>query len=81
MVLGHPSKKSQNLRKIFTTIFVFVGHFFFHIDVFKLQEAFSRHGIRVFLRMDLEVCLDISYFTDFRQTRAAKKIPKTSFVN
>jgi hypothetical protein len=34
-------------------IFEFVGQFFFQNDVFKLQEDFSEHGIRVFLENDL----------------------------
>jgi hypothetical protein len=43
---GHPSKKSQ-------AIFEFTGQFFFDIDVFKLQENFSEHAIRVFLENGL----------------------------
>jgi hypothetical protein len=46
-------------------------------DVFKLQEDFSEHGIRVFLENGLGSFQKISYFIDFRQTGGAKKIPKT----
>jgi hypothetical protein len=54
MVLGHQSKKSQNhenpfARIIFMTIFVFFCQFFFHNNVFKLQQVVSEHEIRVFL--------------------------------
>jgi hypothetical protein len=48
MVLGHTSKKSQNYGNS-QIIFQFVGQFFFHNDVFKLQKDFSELGIRVFL--------------------------------
>jgi hypothetical protein len=54
------------------TIFELIGQFYFQNDVFKLQEVFSELEIRT----DLEVS-EISYFTDLRQTRGAKKIPKT----
>jgi hypothetical protein len=30
------------------TVFEFIGQFFFQNDVFKVQEVFSEHGIRVF---------------------------------
>jgi hypothetical protein len=52
MVLGHPSKHSQNYRYPYT-IFQFVGQFFFQNDVFKLQENFSELDIRVFLENGL----------------------------
>jgi hypothetical protein len=54
------------------TIFEFVGQIFFQNDVFKLQEDFSEHGIREWI-WKFPV---ISYFTDFRQTRGAKKNQK-----
>jgi hypothetical protein len=52
-------------------IFEFVGQFLFQNVVFKLQEAPEYSLI-----MDLKVS-GISYFTDFRQIRGAKKISKT----
>jgi hypothetical protein len=33
----------------------FAGHFFFQNDVFKLQEEFTEHGIRVFLEDGLGI--------------------------
>jgi hypothetical protein len=56
------------------TLFEFLGQFFFCYDVFKLQEVFSEDGIRVYIESGLG---NNSYFTDFRQTRDDKKIPKT----
>jgi hypothetical protein len=41
-----------------------IGHFFFQNDVFKLQEDFSEHGIRVFIENGLGSLEDISYFAD-----------------
>jgi hypothetical protein len=38
---------------MFMVIFEFVGQFFFQNDVFKIQEDFSGHGIRVFLKNEL----------------------------
>jgi hypothetical protein len=35
------------------TIFEFVGRFYFHNDVLKLQEDFLKLGIRVFLENGL----------------------------
>jgi hypothetical protein len=71
---------SLTLKKFFIIFFEFIGQFCFPNDVFKLQEVFSEQGIRVFLE-NLENGLvkfpDIFYFTDFRQTSGAKKIPKT----
>jgi organic radical activating enzyme len=46
-------------------------------DVFKLLENFSDLGIRAFLENGLGSFQKISYFTDLRQTRVAKNIPKT----
>jgi hypothetical protein len=40
-------------NKIFMSIFVFVGQFFFQNDVFKFQEVFSELGIRVFFENGL----------------------------
>jgi hypothetical protein len=40
-------------QKFFMAIFEFFGQFFFQNDVFKLQEDFSEHGIRVFLENEL----------------------------
>jgi hypothetical protein len=40
-------------QKIFMAIFEFFGQFFFQNDVFKLQEDFSEHGIRVCLENEL----------------------------
>jgi hypothetical protein len=40
------------------------------------KKSFQSLRSEYSLRTDLEVP-DISYFTDFRQTRGAKKIPKT----
>jgi hypothetical protein len=57
------------------TIFEFIGHFFFQNDVLKLQEDLSE--IKVFLEKRTWKFPDISYFTDLRQTRSAKKIPRT----
>jgi hypothetical protein len=58
MVLGYPSKKSQNhgnpyAWKIFITLFELFGQFFFQNDIFKLQEDFSELGIRVILENDI----------------------------
>jgi hypothetical protein len=58
------------------TIFEFVGQYFFQNGVFKLQEDFSEHGIRVFFENGLGSIQEVSYFTDLRQARGAKKIPK-----
>jgi hypothetical protein len=73
MVLEYLGKKSQNphSRKIFMTIFVFVGQFFFQNDIYKLQENFSEPGIRIILENG------IGSF----QTRGAKKISKNCFEN
>jgi hypothetical protein len=57
-------------------VFQFVGQYFFQNDVFQLQENFSEHGIRVFLEIGLGSFQTFLNFTDFRQTRSAKKIPK-----
>jgi hypothetical protein len=48
-------------------------------NVFKLYEVFLELGIRVFLENGLGSWKfpDISYFSDLRQTRGVKKIPKT----
>jgi hypothetical protein len=35
------------------TVFEFIGQFFFLNDVYKLQEVFSKHGIRLFLGIEL----------------------------
>jgi hypothetical protein len=37
------------VAKSFITVFEFIGQLFFQNDVIKLQEAFSEHGIRVFI--------------------------------
>jgi hypothetical protein len=58
---------------LFMTIVEFVGQLFFQHDIFKLQEVFSEHGIRVNLEIGLG---NFQYFTDLRQLRGAKKIPK-----
>jgi hypothetical protein len=34
-------------EKFFMTVFEFIGQFFFQNDVFKLQEVFSEHEIRL----------------------------------
>jgi hypothetical protein len=57
------------------SIFEFVGQFYFQNDVFKLQEDFSEHGIRELLENGLGNFQ--TFFTDFRHTRGARKIPKT----
>jgi hypothetical protein len=46
------------------------------LDVFKLQEDFSEHEIRVFFEKGLGSFL-ISYFTYLRQTKCATNILKT----
>jgi hypothetical protein len=58
-------------------MFEFFGHFFFSNGVFKLQENFSEHGIREWTSK----FPDISYFTDFRQTKGAEKISKKVLSN
>jgi hypothetical protein len=58
---------SLSSKKLFMTVFEFIGQFFFQNDVFKLQGVFSELEIRVFL----EKFPDIAYFTDFRPTRGA----------
>jgi hypothetical protein len=40
---------SLSCEKFFMAIFEFVGQFCFQNNVFKFQEDFSEHGIRVFL--------------------------------
>jgi hypothetical protein len=35
------------------TVFELIGKYFFQSDVFKLQEVFSGHGIRVFIENGL----------------------------
>jgi hypothetical protein len=60
------------------TVFEFIGQFFVQIDVFKLQEVFSEHGIRVIIEKRTDLKLPVtSYFTDLRPSRCAKKISKT----
>jgi hypothetical protein len=49
--------------------FEFVGQCFFQNDVYM--------GSEYSFRMDLDVSRNFTYFTDYRQTRGAKKIPKT----
>jgi hypothetical protein len=56
-------------------IFEFIGQFLIQNDIFKNQEVFSELGIRVFLGNGLGSCQTF-YFTDLRQTKGAKKIPK-----
>jgi hypothetical protein len=58
-------------------IFEFVGQFYFQNDVFKLQEDFLEHKIREFHENGLGNFQAFFYFTDSRQTRGAKTIPKT----
>jgi hypothetical protein len=41
------------LRNFLMTIFEFIGQFYFQNDVFKLQEVFLEHGIRIFLENQL----------------------------
>jgi hypothetical protein len=69
--------RSLTRKKFFMYNFEFIGHFFFQSDVFKLQDVFSEHGIRVLLEHGLVSCPNISYLLDLRQTSDAKKIPKT----
>jgi hypothetical protein len=71
MVLGYPSKKSQNngspsAWKICMTIFEFVGQFIFQVDNWACDQSERTWKFPV-----------ISYFKDLRQTRGAKNIPKT----
>jgi hypothetical protein len=65
---------SQNFQKNFISIFEFVGQFFFPNDNFKLKEDFSEYNY--YLKRTWKFP-GISYFNDLRQTRSAKKIPKT----
>jgi hypothetical protein len=58
LVLGFLSKKSRNhenldARKIFMTIFEFIGQFFFQNVIYKLQKYLSELGIKVFLENGL----------------------------
>jgi hypothetical protein len=54
------------------TVFEFIGQFFVQNDVFKLQEVFSDHGIRI------EKGLEASrHFLFYRFYRSDKNIPKT----
>jgi hypothetical protein len=54
-------------------IFEFVGQFFLQNNLFKLQEDFSEHGIRVFLE-NLEVS---RHFLFYRfQTEVLKRFQK-----
>jgi hypothetical protein len=62
---------------MFMTIFEFVGYLFFQNSVFELQEDFSGHGIRVFFETGLGSFQTFLIFPDLRQTKCAKKIPKT----
>jgi hypothetical protein len=41
------------------TVFEFIGEFFFQNDVLKIQEVFSGHGIRVFLKNGLGSFLEL----------------------
>jgi hypothetical protein len=41
------------IEEIFMAVFEFIGQFFFQNIVFKLQEVFSEHGIRVFIENGL----------------------------
>jgi hypothetical protein len=44
---------SPTLKTFFMTVLEFIGQFFSQNDVFKLQEVFAEHGIRVFLENGL----------------------------
>jgi hypothetical protein len=63
--------------KMFMTIFKLFEQFFFQNNVSKIQEDFSELGIRVFVEDGPWKFPGISYLTDLRQTRGAKKILKT----
>jgi hypothetical protein len=41
------------MQRLKHTVFEFIGPFIFQNDVFKLQEVFSEHGIRVFFKNEL----------------------------
>jgi hypothetical protein len=71
---GHEKVPKPKFSRPF---FGFIEQFYFQNDVFELQEVFSEHGIRVFLENERWKFSGISYFTDLRQTREAKKITKT----
>jgi hypothetical protein len=60
-LLGYPKTKALQ-----------VGQFFFKNYIYKLQEVFSEHGIRVFPEKGHG-----SFQRYLRQTRCAKNIPKT----
>jgi hypothetical protein len=63
---------SLTWKKFFMTVFEFIGQFFVQNDVFKLQEVFSDHGIRI------EKGLEASrHFLFYRFYRSDKNIPKT----
>jgi hypothetical protein len=44
---------SLTWKKLFMAVFEFIGQFFFQNDIYKLQEVFSEHEIRVFLEKGL----------------------------
>jgi hypothetical protein len=61
-LLGYPKTKKfrdfqgsliNYVEKKFMAVFEYIGPFFFQSDIFKLQEVFSEHGIRVFLEKRL----------------------------
>jgi hypothetical protein len=58
-------------EKFFIAVFEFIGQFFIQNDILKLQKVFIELATRVFLENE------VSHFTDLRQTRGAKKVPKT----
>jgi hypothetical protein len=74
------SNKFKNGHEKFlaSTIFEFCGQFFFQNEVFKLQKDFPELVLRLFLEKRICEVPGIFYFTHLRQTRGAKKFPKTN---
>jgi hypothetical protein len=55
-LLGYPKtmkirdlKGNLTWRKLFMIVIDFIGKIFFQNDIYKLQEVFSEHRIRVFI--------------------------------
>jgi hypothetical protein len=63
-------------KKLLTHNFKLIGQFCFYNDVSELLQSFSELGIRVILETYTWKFPGISDFSNMRQPRCARKIPK-----
>jgi hypothetical protein len=83
MVLGYPSKKSQNhgypyTQKIFMTIFKFIGQLFFQNLFLNFKKIFRSSGSEYSLKTNLEVSRK---FLFYNKSEMLKRFQKYSSEN